>query len=51
MDAKSCVPVQHGGADLDFRGLPLEVSGHQGLAKQLDTVGHLRKPLADRRIT
>ena len=39
--AKSRIAIEHSNADLVFHDLPLEVSRHQGLAEQFDTM-HLR---------
>lgn len=35
---ESGVTVEHGDAELDFRNLPIKVSGHDGLAEQFDAV-------------
>ena len=39
--AKSCVAVEHRNPDLELGDLPVEVSGHETLAKEFDAV-HLR---------
>ena len=36
--AKSCVAVEHGDPDMELSDLPVEVSCHEALARELDAV-------------